>query len=171
MRKRRSTRPSARWWSRPSALGVRVGWGANALSIGAAYDFQIAPVGPFGFYAGPSAQVWMGGAQCSISFLPPVSAGRAWVSASATLSDRTYAFLTDRYAKLRVLHTDSLFFGGGMYAERGDLHTSRVIPGSLYAERGGFAYKSGELGVDVCKKDGFAYGVSEKCVTLRQISD
>lgn len=61
MRKRRSTRPSARWWSRPSALGVRVGWGANALSIGAAYDFQIAPVGPFGFYAGPSAQVWMGG--------------------------------------------------------------------------------------------------------------
>ena len=36
---------------------------------------------------------------------------------------------------------------------------------------GGFAYKSGELGVDVCKKGGFAYGVSEKCVTLRQISD
>jgi len=37
--------------------------------------------------------------------------------------------------------------------------------------KGGFAYKSGELGVDVCKKGGFAYGVSEKCVTLRQISD
>ena len=42
-------------------LEVDAGWGANALSVGAAYDFQIAPVGPFGFYAGPSAQVWMGG--------------------------------------------------------------------------------------------------------------
>ena len=42
-------------------LEVDAGWGANSVSIGAAYDFQIAPVGPFGFYAGPSAQVWMGG--------------------------------------------------------------------------------------------------------------
>ena len=42
-------------------LKVDAGWGANSVSIGAAYDFQIAPVGPFGFYAGPSAQVWMGG--------------------------------------------------------------------------------------------------------------
>ena len=42
-------------------LEVDAGWGANAVSVGAAYDFQIAPVGPFGFYAGPSAQVWMGG--------------------------------------------------------------------------------------------------------------
>ena len=37
--------------------------------------------------------------------------------------------------------------------------------------KGDFAYKSGELGVDVCKKGGFAYGVSEKCVTLRQITN
>ena len=42
-------------------LEVDAGWGANSVSIGAAYDFQIAPVGPFEFYAGPSAQVWMGG--------------------------------------------------------------------------------------------------------------
>lgn len=42
-------------------LEVDAGWGANSVSIGGAYDFQIAPVGPFSFYAGPSAQVWMGG--------------------------------------------------------------------------------------------------------------
>ena len=41
-------------------LEVDAGWGAEALSIGAAYDFTIAPVGPFSFYAGPAAHVWMG---------------------------------------------------------------------------------------------------------------
>ena len=42
-------------------LEVDAGWGYKSVSIGAAYDFQIAPVGPFGFYAGPSAQIWAGG--------------------------------------------------------------------------------------------------------------
>lgn len=44
-------------------LEVDAGWGANAISVGAAYDFQIAPLGPFGFYAGPAAHVWIGGAE------------------------------------------------------------------------------------------------------------
>ena len=44
-------------------LEVDAGWGANAFSIGAAYDFQLTPVGPFGFYAGPAAHVWMGGGE------------------------------------------------------------------------------------------------------------
>lgn len=42
-------------------LEVDAGWGANAISVGAAYDFQVAPLGPFGFYAGPAAHVWLGG--------------------------------------------------------------------------------------------------------------
>ena len=44
-------------------LEVDAGWGANAISVGAAYDFQIAPLGPFGFYAGPAAHVWIGGGE------------------------------------------------------------------------------------------------------------
>lgn len=44
-------------------LEVDAGWGANAISVGAAYDFQIAPLGPFGFYAGPAAHVWLGGGE------------------------------------------------------------------------------------------------------------
>ncbi|MBQ7749674.1 MAG: hypothetical protein IJR77_00440 [Bacteroidales bacterium] len=44
-------------------LEVDAGWGANAISVGAAYDFQIAPLGPFGFYAGPAAHVWIGGSE------------------------------------------------------------------------------------------------------------
>ncbi len=44
-------------------LEVDAGWGANAISVGAAYDFQIAPLGPFGFYAGPAAHVWLGGSE------------------------------------------------------------------------------------------------------------
>ena len=67
--------------AQPRALGVRAGWGgeisyqhnlggenflevdagwtANAINFAAAYDFQIAPVGPFGFYAGPAADLWL----------------------------------------------------------------------------------------------------------------
>ena len=71
--------------AQPRALGVRAGWGgeisyqhnlggenflevdagwtANAINFAAAYDFQIAPVGPFGFYAGPAAHMWLGGGE------------------------------------------------------------------------------------------------------------
>ena len=67
--------------AQPRAIGVRAGWGAelsyqhslgaanfleadlgwsaNAFDLGLAYDFSIAPLGPLGFYAGPSAQLWM----------------------------------------------------------------------------------------------------------------
>lgn len=66
--------------AQPRALGIRAGWGGEisyqhtlgaenfleadlgwsvgALSVTAAYDFSIAPVGPFNFYAGPAANVW-----------------------------------------------------------------------------------------------------------------
>lgn len=57
-------------------LEVDAGWGVDALSVGAAYDFQIAPVGPFGFYAGPAAHAWVGdsfvlgvGAQLGLEYL------------------------------------------------------------------------------------------------------
>ena len=55
-------------------LEVDAGWGANALSVGAAYDFQIAPVGPFGFYAGPAAHIWMGGSEEDNNFVLGVGA-------------------------------------------------------------------------------------------------
>ena len=67
--------------AQPRAIGVRAGWGAelsyqhslgaanfleadlgwsaNAFDLGLAYDFSIAPLGPLGFYAGPSAQLSM----------------------------------------------------------------------------------------------------------------
>ena len=66
--------------AQPRALGIRAGWGGEvsyqhtlgaenflevdagwtvgSLSVAGAYDFSIAPVGPFNFYAGPAAQVW-----------------------------------------------------------------------------------------------------------------
>ena len=70
--------------AQPRAIGVRAGWGAevsyqhtlgaqnflevdlgwsfgNSLSVAAAYDFDIAPVGPFNFYAGPAAHAVIGG--------------------------------------------------------------------------------------------------------------
>lgn len=40
-------------------LEVDAGWGIDALSVGAAYDFQMSPVGPFEFYAGPAAHAWI----------------------------------------------------------------------------------------------------------------
>ena len=46
-------------------LEVDAGWGVNAISLGAAYDLQIAPVGPFGFYAGPAARMWLAGGEGS----------------------------------------------------------------------------------------------------------
>jgi len=71
--------------AQPRALGVRIGLGGelsyqhtlgaenflevdagwsldeaiSGISVGAAYDFQICPVGPFGFYAGPAAHAWL----------------------------------------------------------------------------------------------------------------
>ncbi|MBR1869865.1 MAG: hypothetical protein IJ799_07365 [Bacteroidales bacterium] len=66
--------------AQPRALGVRVGWGgelsyqhslgenfleadlgwtAGSMNIACAYDFSIAPVGPFNFYAGPAADLWL----------------------------------------------------------------------------------------------------------------
>ena len=67
--------------AQPRALGIRAGWGGeisyqhtlgaenflevdagwtvNVFSAAAAYDFSVAPVGPFNFYAGPAAQVWL----------------------------------------------------------------------------------------------------------------
>jgi hypothetical protein len=66
--------------AQPRALGLRAGWGgelsyqhslggenfleadlgwwANGISVAAAYDISIAPLGPFNFYAGPAAQVF-----------------------------------------------------------------------------------------------------------------
>ncbi len=38
-------------------LEVDAGWWQNGLSVAAAYDFSVAPVGPFGFYAGPAAHM------------------------------------------------------------------------------------------------------------------
>ena len=35
-----------------------LGWWSNGVSLAAAYDFSIAPVGPFNFYAGPAAHVF-----------------------------------------------------------------------------------------------------------------
>jgi len=40
-------------------LEVDAGWWANGINVAAAYDFSVAPVGPFNFYAGPAADVWM----------------------------------------------------------------------------------------------------------------
>ena len=72
--------------AQPRALGVRVGYGADlsyqhalgasnflevdlgwklnpnapgSFSAAASYDFQIAPAGPFNFYAGPAAHLWL----------------------------------------------------------------------------------------------------------------
>ena len=66
--------------AQPRALGIRAGWGgelsyqhslggenfleadlgwwASGISVAAAYDISIAPLGPFNFYAGPAAQVF-----------------------------------------------------------------------------------------------------------------
>lgn len=66
--------------AQPRALGVRAGWGGelsyqhslggenfleadlgwwnSGFTLAAAYDFSIAPVGPFNFYAGPAASVY-----------------------------------------------------------------------------------------------------------------
>lgn len=62
------------------------------------------------------------------------------------------------------------FLGGDVCKTGGFAYKSGDFIGDV-CRKGGFAYKSGELGVDVCKKGGFAYGVSEKCVTLRQITN
>ena len=37
-----------------------LGWSAGSAKLGAAYDFQVCPVGPFNFYAGPQAYVGFG---------------------------------------------------------------------------------------------------------------
>ena len=39
-------------------LEADLGWWNNGFSLAAAYDFSIAPVGPFNFYAGPAAQLF-----------------------------------------------------------------------------------------------------------------
>ena len=36
---------------------IDLGWSVNAFNVSAAYDFQIAPLGPLNFYAGPQAMV------------------------------------------------------------------------------------------------------------------
>ena len=74
--------------AQPRAIGARIGYGAElsyqhslgsnfieadlgwnlgvgALDLGLSYDFAIAPVGPFNFYAGPSAQLWAGFGEAS----------------------------------------------------------------------------------------------------------
>ncbi|MBR6247343.1 MAG: hypothetical protein IKR15_08335 [Bacteroidales bacterium] len=40
-------------------LEVDLGWWSTGINAALAYDFNIAPLGPFGFYAGPAADVWM----------------------------------------------------------------------------------------------------------------
>ncbi|MBO5562538.1 MAG: hypothetical protein IJ701_02310 [Bacteroidales bacterium] len=36
-----------------------LGWSSGFINVAAAYDFQVAPVGPFNFYAGPAADLWL----------------------------------------------------------------------------------------------------------------
>lgn len=40
---------------------IDLGWSVGAFNAGLAYDFQICPVGPFNFYAGPQAYIGFGG--------------------------------------------------------------------------------------------------------------
>ena len=40
-------------------LELDLGWSANALNAAVAYDFKITDLGPFGFYAGPAADLWL----------------------------------------------------------------------------------------------------------------
>ena len=40
---------------------IDLGWSVGAFNVGAAYDFQVCPVGPFNFYAGPQAYIGFGG--------------------------------------------------------------------------------------------------------------
>lgn len=40
-------------------LEVDLGWTAGFVNAALAYDFSVAPVGPFGFYIGPAADVWI----------------------------------------------------------------------------------------------------------------
>ena len=40
---------------------IDLGWSVGAFNAGLAYDFQVCPVGPFNFYAGPQAYIGFGG--------------------------------------------------------------------------------------------------------------
>lgn len=40
-------------------LEVDLGWSSEVLNAALSYDFNITELGPFGFYAGPAADLWL----------------------------------------------------------------------------------------------------------------